>query len=235
LQRSEALIKVLLPDVDVNRPDFDIGRFLPQLQGIVASRIAAAGKEMIGSSTRLPEQDSNASAPALGEKDQLLESMVEAAGRLDIDESGHMDFHGHSSGLAFLAHLNSQFGDLLGEEFTGKTFLKVRSTAFPKEYGTPRSTTSQPDDGTHPNSLLPPRHIAKVLVDACLDDACVLMRFVHRPTFDNMMDRIYNTDAKDYSNAEHDYIPLIYLTLAVGCLFVNDTKDWQVESPVTEG
>lgn len=221
------MLKAVLPDIDVSHPNFDLGKLLPQIQAVAA--VVRSSKELNGNCNRPGD------FPA-AEKDSLLESMVEAAGRLDIDESGHMDFHGHSSGMAFLAHLNSQFGDLLGEEVASKTLKKIRSTAFPAVFDSPHSSmSSSPEAAVTNTAMLPKRDIAKVLVDACLDDACILMRFVHRPSFNNMMDEIYDTDPGMYGETQNSFLPLLYLSLAVGCLFVNDMEKWGVENPVTEG
>lgn len=211
----------------MNNPNFDLGKFLPRIQQAAAERQA---KELSSNGTCSRPGD----APQGTEKDSLLESMVEAAGRLDIDESGHMDFHGHSSGLAFLAHLNNQFGDLLGED--GASMKKIRSTAFPAVFDSPQSSVSSSPDATiQSTALLPTKEVAKVLVDACLDDACMLMRFVHRPSFNHMLDKIYEMDAGMYGEAESSFLPLLYLSLAVGCLFVSDMSQWGVENPVVEG
>ncbi|RPB15373.1 hypothetical protein P167DRAFT_551998 [Morchella conica CCBAS932] len=223
LQRTEALLKAVLPDIDVNHPNFDLNKVLPQIQEAATVRTARLG---INNSTN----DNGIGT----EKDSLLESMVEAAGRLDIDESGHMDFHGHSSGMAFLAHLNNQFGDLLGEDV--KALKKMRSTAFPAFFDSPQSSiSSSPEASAAITAMLPKKEVALVLVDTCLDDACILMRFVHRPTFNELMDQIYQTEPGNYTENQLSFLPLLYLTLAVGCIFVNDMSIYGVESPVAEG
>lgn len=204
-----------------------MSKLLPRIQQAAADR---QSKELNGNGNCSRPGD----APLGAEKDSLLESMVEAAGRLDIDESGHMDFHGHSSGVAFLAHLNHQFGDLLGGD-TG-SLKKIRSTAFPAVFDSPQSSVSSSPDATLlSTALLPSKEIAKVLVDACLDDACILMRFVHRPSFNHMMDQIYGMEAGMYGESENSFLPLLYLTLAVGCLFVSDMSRWGIENLVAEG
>lgn len=48
------------------------------------------------------------------------------------------------------------------------------------------------------------------------------MRFVHEPSFFAMLDRIYDTPSEQYSNEEHTFLPLLYVAIAVGCLFSND-------------
>lgn len=220
------MLKAVLPDVDVNHPNFDLGKFLPRIQQAVADQqagdLSGDSSSHSGDALRGPGEDS------------LLESMVEAAGRLEIDEAGHMDFHGHSSGIAFLAHINSQFGNLLGGDAT--ELKKMRSTAFPAVFDSPGSSaSSSPDAGSQMTALLPSKEIAKVLIDTCLDDACVLMRFVHRPSFNSMMDRVYDMDPGTFGETETSFLPLLYLSLAVGCLFVNDMSIWGIENPVAEG
>lgn len=38
-----------------------------------------------------------------------------------------------------------------------------------------------------------------------------------------------------YGEEENSFLPLLYLSLAVGCLFVNDMSGWGVGDPVVEG
>jgi len=157
--------------------------------------------------------------------DSMLESMVEAAGRLEIDETGAMDFHGHSSSIAFLSHLRSNFQRVLGEDIT----TSIKSTAFPK--ATPPGAIRKPTM----TSPLPTREVATVLVDSCLEDACVLMRFVHRPSFDEMFARIYNVPEIEWGQRERDFLPLLYEVMAVGCLFADDVGDMGVGHSIAEG
>ncbi|KAG0639487.1 hypothetical protein HOY80DRAFT_886223 [Tuber brumale] len=96
LHRMEALLKVLLPDVDVNHPDFDLGKLLSQMQTNGATR--TTGKDVTVGSGRPPDLNGSATTSVLAEKDSLLESIVEAAGRLDIERpQGAPDKIDHSS------------------------------------------------------------------------------------------------------------------------------------------
>lgn len=170
----------------------------------------------------------NGGPAAAPDQETLLESMVEAAGRLEIDEeSGTMDFHGHSSGIAYLSHLRHQLERRIGEE----TFSRIRSNAFPGTNNSPRCITEFPLE----YNQLPEREVAKVLVNSCLEDACALMRFVHRPTFNEMVDRIYDIDQREYGSKELSFLPLLYLTLAVGCLFASDVGKLGFERATSEG
>lgn len=220
LQRTEAFLKALLPGVDVNHPEFNAEKILPQLQEALKTQIATTGNPFPTPST------TNDSA---SEKDSPLESMVEATGRLDVDDSGHMDFHGHSSGVTYLAHLNHRFGDLLGE-------VKLGNSNFPEgsNEGTPASASFSPTDNLPDTSVLPTRELANVLVNCCLDQACVLMRFIHVPTFTYRMNRIYDVNPEHYEDDDNTFLPLLYLAMGVGCLFVGDAQKLGIEDNFAE-
>ena len=78
----ETLVKVLLPDVDVNHPNFDLEKLLSQVQTTAATR--TAGKDVTASGDRPPVVNGSTTSVS-AEKGSLLESVVEAAGCLDID------------------------------------------------------------------------------------------------------------------------------------------------------
>ncbi len=160
------------------------------------------------------------------EQDSLLESMVENTGSLDLDDQGHWDFHGHSSGLVFLQRMREQFGDLIGST-ESRAALYIRTRAQSQVLGSPSSTGESPMDNGLPNTHdLPPREVARQLCVNSLNDACALMRFVHQPTFYVLFDRIYDTPPENFGNEENTFLPLLYVVLALGCLFdKNDSSN----------
>jgi len=213
------LLKTVLPDIDLNDPNFDTA--VPQRM-----RPTANLDDRITSATTARPDDSMDKSGSGGdaEKDSLLESMVENTGSLDLDDQGHWDFHGHSSGIVFLRRMREQFGDLMGStESRASAFLKNRR-AQSQVFESPRSTTGEsPMDSNLPNTHdLPPRECAKQLCSNCLNDACALMRFVHQPTFYASFDRIYNTPPDNFGNEDNSFLPLLYVVLALGCLFGKD-------------
>jgi len=232
----EALLKVVLPGVDVNSPDFDFDK-LPHVQKPVLSN--NTGDKDIKSDTT---QDS----ATLASQDAMLETMVEAAGRLDIDECGHFDFHGHSSGFTFLNKLREQFGDLLGGpsnnllRFNPPGSLGTNGIASGplNHLNSPNSVVNSPRDVSGPETAaLPMKNRAEVLVNKCLNEACILMRFIHQPTFDVMFERIYRKEAggEEYDNEEYRFLPLLYFVLAVGCVFANEPQALGFTNGTTEG
>ncbi len=148
--------------------------------------------------------------------DSVLESMVENTAHLDLDDQGHWDYHGHSSGLAFMRRMRDQFGELLGPEAGTTHFLKTRPINEILE--SPRSSMESPVD-TNILSELPSRKAARILCEHALDDACAVLRFVHQPSFYASFDRIYDTPLEQFSNEDNKFLPLLYVVLALGCLF----------------
>lgn len=165
-------------------------------------------------STVLPvAQDGSAGEAGL---DSLLESMVRSTGQLDLDEQGHFEYHGHSSGLSFVRRMREQLGDVLGPEGQGTPFVKSRP--MQSVYDSPRSSAESPFD-TVPTHDLPSREVALELCDIAVNDATALMRFVHWPTFEKKVHRAYDTPADQYGNEENTFLPLLYATLSLGTLF----------------
>ncbi len=221
LQRAEALLKTFMPNIDLTDPNFDalmaqrrvMGNFQPP-QMRVAESVKSDGSRPGTSEPGHNEDD----------EDAQLRSMIETTGQLEIDERGHWDFHGGSSGAVFLHRMREQFGGLLGSD--SKTpFLprpSTRSAAF-SVIESPRSSGDSPMESGLPNVMdLPSRAVASNLADKALNCACALLRFVHHPSFYKMFDRIYDTPPENFGDEENRFIPLLYMTLALGCMFVDD-------------
>lgn len=155
------------------------------------------------------------------EKDSMLESMVEDTGMLDIDDDGHWDFHGHSSGRAFLGRMREQFGTLMGKpkEYPMPS-LKAASDSPSVRSQSPALSVQSPAGFKSPHpSDLPPRDVARCLCENALDDACAILRFIHQPTFYAMFDRVYDTPSDHLNSEESRFLPLLYSALALGTLF----------------
>ncbi|EAS32699.1 C6 transcription factor [Coccidioides immitis RS] len=203
LQKAEALLRAVLPDVDLDDPSFDASNV-----GELVSTLTKPKSEPN------PERERKESSSSEHCDESLLESMVDNTGALDLDDQGHWDYHGQSSGLMFVRHLRKQFGNLVPERTPSK-FQQISQILE-----SAKSSSESPID-TYMSLAhdLPPRDIARKLCDNALEDACIVLRFMHKPTFYAMFDRIYDTPAEQYTNKENTFLPLLYLALAVGCLF----------------
>ena len=226
LHRAESLLKTFLPDVDLNDPKFDGG--VPQSMHVPADQRPASQAKP---SAEDEETSAGANQDTCAEKDSLLESMVENTGSLDLDDRGFWDFHGHSSGLVFLRRMREQFGDLMGEaEGQGSTFRLIKSRTLGQVFDSPRSAVESPSETNLPNTHdLPSRMCAQELCESALDVACALFRFVHQPTFYTSFNRVYDIPPDQYGNNENKFLPLLYMVLAVGCLF-SKTENSKLQS-----
>ena len=141
-----------------------------------------------------------------------MEITLDTTGRLDIDDYGQHNFHGHSSGLAFLAQIQQKYGELLGSETDANTTVET-GPALPQIFDS-RQAFRNPSELARPN--LPLKKIAENLVDGALENVCVLSRIVHRPTFDIMFNRVYGLGAAEQGSEGVRFLPLLYAVMAVG-------------------
>jgi hypothetical protein len=197
------VLRILLPGLDLDDPKFD-ARSAEQL--IESGRVKAAVNGDSKPAPEVPKPDDDAQ----------LQSMVDRTGALDLDDHGNWDFHGHSSGYVFMRKFRAQFGEQFLSEYThprkNKTIAQVLES--------PKSANSSPVDLSLPHHVdLPPREVAIDLCRNTLDDACALMRPIHRPTFFKRLHSIYDTEPEQYNNHHVQFLPQLYVVMACGCLF----------------
>lgn len=208
MHKAEAILRTVIPDLDINDPRFDtVGQ--EELVARIRDRLKISD-----------DADSAGQQPAGHERgeESLLESMVDNTGLLDVDDQGHWDYHGHSSGLIFMRRLRKQFGNLPDPRPEDRPTTKFQNISHILE-GAKSSSESPIDSHLSPLHDLPDRDVARKLCMNTLEDACCIMPLLHMPSFYVMFDRIYDTPPENFSNEENSFLPLLYLVLAVGCLF----------------
>ncbi|KAJ5620096.1 hypothetical protein N7510_004080 [Penicillium lagena] len=152
------------------------------------------------------------------EEDGLLDAKVDSSGLLDRDDRGHWDYHESTSCPMFVRRLRKQLGAM---EVPGP--MSQAKIMITKMLESPNSTSESLQDTVPPlTHYLPSRATARRLCNNALDDACSLMRFVHEPSFLANFDRIYDTPQEQFGNEETEFLPLLYIVMAVGCLFSDD-------------
>lgn len=67
--------------------------------------------------------------------------------------------------------------------------------------------------------ILPPKPIALKFVKNTWDQCCVLLRFYHRKSFLQQLEKLYETDPNYYTSEQMKFLPLVYSVMAVGALF----------------
>ena len=216
LQRAETLLKTVLPDFNLDDPGLSAG--VPQRMHLPAKLERQSPDRSLAEPGVSVEKALNYGD---AKDESLLESMIESAGSLDLDDQGYWDFHGHSSGLVFLQRLRQQFGSLMGGLAQGQgnnAFAMARPLS--QVFDSPKSSGGSPMDANLPNILdLPPKECSRQLCENALDDACALMRFVHQPTFYKSFDQLYDVLPENYGTKENRFLPLLYAVMALGYLF----------------
>lgn len=210
MHKAEALLRSVIPDINLDDPQLDMHA--------TEQRLKNAQKEKQTPSAPLPKPPVASTAPPEtgqeGGEESLLETMVDNSGCLDRDDQGHWDYHGHTSGIIFARRLRKQLG---------ADIPIARPRGMSQILESPKSVTGSPQDAAFtPTNDLPDREVARRLCHNAIDHACSLMRFVHEPSFFANLDRIYETPPEQYTNEENSFIPLLYIVMAVGCLFSDD-------------
>lgn len=218
MHKAEAVLRTLLPDINLDDPQLDVHA--------AEQRLAAQREKQTPLQGPLPGPGAgpgaapNPSGPTEtspeGGEEGLLETMVDNSGCLDRDDQGHWDYHGHTSGIIFVRRLRKQLG-------AADMPITRPALGMTQMLESPKSVSDSPQDGSLPPTHdLPPRVVARRLCHNALDDACSLMRFVHEPSFFASLERIYDTPADQFTNEENSFLPLLYIVMAVGCLFSDD-------------
>ena len=210
------MLKTVLPNVDLSTEEgIEVDALLRSTTSIQS---VDTPKSKTGAQD---ESNGDEDVPTVrGERDSLLESMVETTGQLDLDDQGKWDFHGHSSGLTFLSRIREQFGDII-------TIPDMRTSAWlkPQMVHSSQSASDSPLDANLPNvAELPSKELALELASNSLDYACSLLRFMHQPSFYRMLDRVYSLSPTEFGDEENRFLPQLYVVLALGCLFAPNEK-----------
>jgi hypothetical protein len=110
----------------------------------------------------------------------------------------------------------AQFGD----QFLFEYRQAGRNRTIAHMLESPKSANSSPYEFNLPTSVdLPPKEVAIELCLNTIDDCCALMRPLHRPTFFRRLHALYDTDPEQYKNDHVQFLPLLYVVMALGCLF----------------
>lgn len=211
---------MLMPDLNLNDPSIDVAVAQGYIPGLNNKPPGGAPpkSQPFTATTSVPTDPTDA-------KDTRLESMVRAIGQLELDEQGNWDYHGHSSGLSFVRRMREQLGDMMmGPDTKATPFVKSRpmSQVFesPRSYNPDSPSTDSVVSGTE----LPTDDVARDLCSTAINDASILLRAVHIPSFWKSFERLYSTPFELYTNQDHKFLPLLYSVMAVGCLYGKDEQ-----------
>ncbi|KAK9454351.1 fungal-specific transcription factor domain-containing protein, partial [Dipodascopsis uninucleata] len=181
----------------------------------------------------IPVPQSSKSATPSSE-DTNIESMVISLGRLDVDETGHLDYVGRSSGRSFAQIVRAHFLNNHPDEIPADLAMNAQLLHSLPNPNTPSPagyTDDSPSDRIYQSNsavfkiVLPPHDVAKYLVDAVFAQYMTVLLFDHRPSIVARVDALYAVDPDDYGPRELGFLPLFYMLLAVGGLMLQDMRE----------
>ncbi|KAI9880620.1 MAG: hypothetical protein M1830_001971 [Pleopsidium flavum] len=217
LQRAQNHLRVLLANQSDESP-IDLGDVLEPPPEIRPSR-----------------QDSGGSPESVGQ-DFYLENMIMPEDRATKDSHEEPDYHGRSSGFAFL-HATKGFFDVTtsaastsdpGHSSNGKKISELFDSPLPG-----KQALQSEGPLLH---LLPSYNVTNEMTRNLFTKGCVLLRFIHQPTFDNNVSRIYLHEPLHFNDADHRFLPLLYAVLGLGFIFSKDQhKLYGCERAVWQG
>jgi hypothetical protein len=152
-------------------------------------------------------QQSNASSISLKTRDKL-----------GVDDQGKYDYHSHFAGFMFLQQMWEQYGQAL------RCRLEKKNLALPLTVThvfslSLSSTELPPGIASRDSETLPSRATAVYLAGVCLENACCTFKFIHAPSFNRMLGRLYDVDPRVHSDVDRKSLALVYAVLAIGVLF----------------
>ncbi|KAJ5648372.1 hypothetical protein N7490_004744 [Penicillium lividum] len=215
MHKAEALLRSILPDINLDDPQLDLKATEKSLVAAHKAKQAPTGPSAPEAPVAPKPSAGQVEPTPEGGEESLLETMVDNSGCLDRDDQGHWDYHGHTSGIIFARRLRKQLG--------ASDASITRAYGLSQALESPKSVSDSPQDLSMPSTHdLPSRVVARRLCHNALDDACSLMRFVHEPSFFASLERIYDKSPDQYTNEENTFLPLLFIVMAVGCLFSDD-------------
>lgn len=210
--RLKFALQTLAPEIDLDQV-LKIDMSNPLEEEIAKKKLFRAMNQARSASR--PSSNRHAKASSL-EEQELLDTMIEATGRLDIDSKGGCDYLGDFAGLSFLDRISRRCSQLINPDARNEMSLKI----FPLQaFNSPCSGLGRPRPEQIITNLLPSKTVARGLTKVALRDACCLLQFIHQPSFERSLDRIYEALPENYTTEDQRFLALVYLTLALGELY----------------
>lgn len=213
LQAAESLLRRILPQVDLGNPD-----------SVAASSQTLQSRPMLRPTPRKGTSPISAPTESAGERGRFI-TLRDRVGHLDLTETGEYDFHGSSSGAAFLSQIAQQFPGLFRYD-TRLPFLPQSPSSFRIEttqhHGHAASSSWQTKDDF---LELPVRQLAQDLCDYSFSRASCILRVVHAPSFWRSFERLYQERPQRFTLEQRRFVGLLFSVMALGSMYDVDEND----------
>lgn len=208
LQRAESLLRKFVPDIDLADPNLD-----PAIQQEFRAREQARARAAKLKGEAAPKE------PEV--QDAQIMSMIDAIGQLDMKEDGECDFRGISSGAVFFGRMKDHFKGLLSNDYKIPFLPRQPEKTGLFSLNSPQATPGSPwEASSSPNVYdLPPQNRVRTLCYYALSCATCLLRVVHKPTFYEALDRLYEKPQETWGIEEHRFLGLLYAVMALGTMY----------------
>lgn len=202
-----------------------IRRCLPQLD--LAKLGGAAGAQPDAAQQQPPDgppAQSSRADDAAADGARFIR-LVGSADQLDLTDSGEYQFHGISSGAAFLSRIDQHFPGLLRQD-SRMPFLPQPSRPSPaKPLELPVYSANPWRLEDHDHETLPPRDLARALCGYALSWGSCLLRVVHAPSFWTTFETLYTVHPQSRTNQQRRFVGLLFAVMALGSMYDVDEND----------
>jgi hypothetical protein len=223
LQVAEAVIRKFLPHIDLEdaaamddalcnaSPLGTVNLHVPRSLGNDESRAdfapteAAAVEEMPESARFIP--------------------LVEGIGQLDLTDKDEYDFHGLSSGAAFLSRITRHFPELLRYDARMPFLPQANRPFIALPLGLPAYSANSWWEANYDYMKLPPRDLALTLCEYSFNRASCILKVVHTPSFYAMFHKLYSKSTKDFTEEERRFAGMLFSVVALGSMYDVDEND----------
>jgi len=167
-----------------------------------------------------------------GDHSPRLENMMELQEQMNSTDH---NFYGDSSGFAFLQKTKQLFDDTQGSSNDSDLSTSTQR-AITQLFDSPLPDKQALQVDVPVSNLLPTRQTASDLLHVVFGQVYPLLQFLDEPTFQERTDRIYEVEPMEFTDSDHDFLPLLYAVLALGFLFSQKKhQQYGCGRAVTEG
>ncbi|KAH8196768.1 hypothetical protein TruAng_009060 [Truncatella angustata] len=152
-------------------------------------------------------------------------TLIDNANHLNFTNTGEYDFHGLSSGAAFLSRITQHLRGLLRYD--------SRLPFLPQPHpSSPYKTPELPTESANPSwqiendfAKLPQRQLARDLCNYAFSRASCILRVIHAPSFWALFDKLYQERSQKFGLEERRFVGLLFAVMALGSMYDVDEND----------
>ncbi|KAI1855945.1 hypothetical protein JX265_012028 [Neoarthrinium moseri] len=155
---------------------------------------------------------SNAASVEPSEEPARFITLTDAANHLDFTNTGEYDFHGLSSGAAFLRRITQHLPGLFRYDSRLPFLPQHHQSSTPRSVELPLDLAISPWQTDHGFYALPQRQLARDLCDYAFTRASCILRVVHAPSFWRLFETLYHERPQKFTLEELFVIQFLQAT-----------------------